>query len=292
MYSNAKDMTLWIWPLLEVFFLVAATVFWKNGGSTWPQVLGAILCLLCAAFFMSLTLHVTAHEALHRAMGGRWHAWVGFGMTLLLGVSFRYYRIHHWNHHRHNNGIHDFSCTWRPDKRRDSRFRPKNFWAYGLLWPKDLLRLPKQLAQGKRDGYATFGDIRALLVENALWIAIGVLLLSNELIPIAWMAGYCFAVYWGWVFIAWHNYGQHLPMTAAGTAQMIGNEMDIQITSYNGTWYNALTHGNGLHAEHHLHPDQPTHQLRREPIGLEIPSPHLWAAFTWAFQGEDAFRQR
>lgn len=271
--------------------MAAAATFGFMSYSKGMLVVPTLCWLFFAALCLCMTLHVTAHEVLHRHLGGRWHSGLGFLLTLLLGISYRYYRIHHYNHHRHDNGTRDFSCTW---KVQESQWLPRNFWTYGLLWPLGMLKLPKQIQQSLREGLITPAEVGFFAIESLFGIVASFTLATLMPHGMVWLAEYTFMVYWGWVFISWHNYGQHLPIQVGAPLASVSKPIDIKqlmphpeaganahvnlVTSFPNALYNNWTHDNGLHAEHHAHPNTPTHLLHREALGLEIGAPHLWTA--------------
>lgn len=221
-----------------------------------PSLPWAAAALIAAgALALCLSVHISFHEAVHQKL---WPAAEGF-MTLCMGLPFQGYRLHHLNHHRHNNGLEDYSTTWQTV---DGEPRPQKAWAYAALWPRQLLRAMKDVR-----ARAAAGDIPPAVQKSLarqkrlLAAAVAALFLFS------WQAGllYLALVYLGWALISLHNYGQHLPVD-------YGREKGL---SYYAPLYNALLCRNGLHAEHHAAPDLPWHRLTPGQGFREVPLPHL-----------------
>lgn len=206
------------------------------------------------------------HEVAHRS--GDWPAWrqlaTGVLLTPLLGVAFHGYRISHWNHHRYNNGLEDFTSTW---KEENGDPTPKNLFVYCVSWPEGFIYAPSLFEKSFSDGDASQRDLwwgRAETLFLFAWLAF-----LYWLSPMALIL-YVALIYVGWVLISLHNFGQHLPTNY---------EAPLRTTSYNAIWYNRLFFNNGLHYEHHRRPGVPIAALLPEDNGESVSAPHLLAPF-------------
>ena len=247
--------TLFVLPAIElVFFVLAVTSFQET-----PVL--SVLYLLAAAFFLCLSLHVTYHEVAHHC--ARWGSKVqiplGILLSLLMGVSFHAYRMGHFNHHRYNNRLEDFTSTW---VQKSGQPVARNLLIYCLTWPRAFLFLLPQAKKVLQDGDAIPRDILLCLVESGL-----LLLLIAGLFSYDWVVAifYIELAYIGWALIGLHNYGQHLPVKYG----------EFVATSYPATWYNRLLFNNGLHYEHHMHPAEPIAKLNADPDAPMIRWPHF-----------------
>lgn len=258
---RVSELPLFVVPSIQVLLFCAAV-------ATYPASPGlAIVALLVAALAMCLSLHMSYHEAAHRS--ARWPAWrrilTGILLTPLLGMSFHAYRVSHWNHHRYNNGLRDFTTTW---TLRDGEPRPKNLLWYCLSWPRiffETSRLFKTaLAEGDADARVlTWSSIEGLLLLAWLFA------LASYSMTALWL--YFGLVYAGWTLISLHNYGQHLP---------VDYDNWYRTTSYAGPWYNRLLFNNGLHYEHHVSPGAPIAELAPDEDAEPVTVPHLLAPFS------------
>ena len=206
------------------------------------------------------------HEVAHR--GSSWPAWrqfaTGLLLTPLLGVAFHGYRISHWNHHRYNNGLEDFTSTWKDEHGLPM---PRNLFFYSVSWPKVFLYAPLLFKKVIHDGDAAHRDLlwcRAESLFQFAWLAF-----LYWLSPLALLL-YVALIYVGWVLISLHNFGQHLPTNY---------DSRLRTTSYNAAWYNRFFFNNGLHSEHHRRPSVPIAVLQPENDSESVTAPHLLAAF-------------
>jgi len=182
-----------------------------------------------------------------------------------MGLPFHYYEMSHWNHHKHNNNLQDFTSTW---KIKGDLIFPKNAITYSLFWPfSSSTSLMEQIKIGKKEGYCTPHRMQLMGIE----------LITNSIFfiflgYISWIAllGYSVMIYIGWALIALHNYGQHLP-------QFYDTP---KANSYTGAIYNWLFVNNGLHEEHHEEPFKSYWELTAQPQTehSNIPNPHLFQA--------------
>lgn len=245
-----------IFPAAQITAFTAAVVLLPT------QAGWATLCLLVAAISMSLSLHVTVHEEVHQpACQSRVLTYPLHGlMTLLIGAPFAGYKWHHWNHHRHNNGLLDFSSTW-----RDTPDGPiaRHLIEYSLLWPATLAR-----AQARVRVEIENGDVPEEILSSIAWQKflplIFAVLLGVFVSPLSGVF-YLLLVYLGWAFISAHNYSQHPPLEGRLTLS----------TSCDWTIYNALFYNNGLHYEHHRRPGVPHPDLHPEREAPRVTMPHM-----------------
>jgi fatty acid desaturase len=255
---DRNEPRLLIFPFLQVVIFAGACAVMPSS-----YVLAGLLVLL-ASLFMNFSLHITYHYHVHfkRKSKGA-NRVIDLAITSLLGVPFHYYQMLHWNHHKYDNALGDFTSTW---KQVDGVPVPKNFLFYGLLWPLNgNVRGRRQFEIARREGYLKPRHGRAMGQEMLLVAGIyGALLYLS--IPIA--SAYLGMVYAGWALIAMHNYGQHLPEVYGETK---GN-------SYYNAIYNRLTLQNGLHYEHHHRPSVKYWDLTGPPRS-EIAHPHLVEGF-------------
>jgi fatty acid desaturase len=247
-------------PIIEaVSFLIAVILI--------PTyLLLTVLFLGLAALAMCFALHMSYHEVAHRS--GNWSAWrqllTGVFLTPLLGVAFHGYRISHWNHHRYDNGLQDFTTTW---KEKNGQPVPKGLFSYCASWPAIFAQAPMLYRKAASDGDATNRDLSWSRLES-LFLLVWVLFLY-WLRPEAAIL-YLVLVYVGWMLISLHNYGQHLPTDY---------ETRLRTTSYTASWYNRLFFNNGLHSEHHRRPSVPIAKLQSESESELVSAPHLLAPF-------------
>jgi fatty acid desaturase len=207
-----------------------------------PQPLASALLFLAACVLLCASVHVSIHEVVHRRGGG---ALTGPLMTLVIGLPFEGYRWHHWNHHRWNNRLEDYSTTWRATR---SGPRPWPMALYVLAWSWQLVRSGLAMRSAATRGEVPLATQRAIRREQAtLLLTVCVLLVAVPTLALRYVA----LVYIGWALIALHNYRQHPPRRYGA---------DIA-TSYYGALYNRLLFRNGLHAEHHDRPQVPWHAI-------------------------------
>jgi fatty acid desaturase len=264
---DRKELLLLIFPFLQLVTFAAAVQFLGT------SYFAAGLLVLLAALLLSFSLHITYHYHVHFKRRSKVANRVyDLAITALLGVPFHYYQMLHWNHHKYDNAIGDFTSTW---KLVDGVTVPKNFLRYALLWPfSGNVRSYRQVEIAAREGYLKPHHRPAMRQEMFLLLLLyGTLAYLNVAVAIAYFA----MVYVGWCFIAMHNYGQHLPEIYGETK---GN-------SYYNALYNKLTLYNGLHYEHHHRPSIKYWDLAG-PARSEIKHPHLLEGLFFAFRRRSA----
>ena len=249
--SLTRAARLAAFPALEVALFGLALAAWDTS----PPL--ALALLVPAALALSFTLHITVHEEVHQRFFGRWSEPAHALMGLLVGMPFEGYRHHHFNHHRFDNALGDYSSTWRsgPDGPVPAALLP-----YALAWPLTLAG-----SQVAMRAEIEAGEVPADVLRGLAWQKLLAPLLALTLALIWWPAAvlYVGLVYVGWVFISVHNYGQHPPTGEAHT------------TSYSAPAYNAIFYNNGLHAEHHARPAVPHAALTPDPSARQAGRPHL-----------------
>jgi len=212
-----------------------------------------------AACALSWSVHILFHAGVHRPAGGWRGALAGLAATPVMGMPFDGYRLHHRNHHRHDNGPDDVSRTWTPTPAGP---RPRHPLAYAFGWPVDLWRSRRWIRAEVAAGAVEPWVRRRIAMQQALLVVL--------VGGLAWWdpraaALYLAYVYLGWAAIALHSYGQHPPADGA-------------VRSLHGRWYNRLTANNGLHAEHHTDPSLPIPALAPDPGARRTRWPHPLAA--------------
>jgi fatty acid desaturase len=222
--------------------------------------IGAALFLV-AALLLCLSVHVSVHEAVHHPR------LAGFPLsgplfTIVIGLPFQGYRWHHFNHHRWNNALEDYSTTWRATADGP---RPWPLLRYVLGWPRQLVRSGLSMRAAYAAGQVSPATHRATRIEQAtLLLFVATLTVLAPRIA----AQYVALVYIGWALIALQNFGQH-PPRAYGVEKP---------TSYYSPLYNRLLFRNGFHAEHHEEPNLPWHEIAPAP-STPIHAPHLVQPF-------------
>jgi len=258
--QRTHPVTLFVVPCLELACFVAAIAILPF------SVALSVAFVLLAAVFLSFALHISYHEVAHRF--GRWptaaRLSVGLGLTALMGVSFHSYRIGHFNHHRFDNRLGDFTSTWKIVDGKPVRW---GLLPYCLTWPRAYFTWPQLARSALQNGDATRGELLAAAVESLLPLGV----VAGLLVWIPAVAVlYMLLIYAGWALVSLHNFGQHPPRHYDG---------EIEATSYSAPWYNRLTFNNGLHYEHHKDPGIPIAELVPDGAAPQVASSHLLAAF-------------
>jgi fatty acid desaturase len=267
---RGRELSLLAFPLIQAAAFAGACA--ALGGSPWL----AGLFILISALFLSFSLHITYHYHVHfKRRSKTVNRGVDLAITALLGMPFHYYQMLHWNHHKYDNAIGDFTSTW---KLVAGQPVPKRFLPYALFWPfSGNVRSRDQLRIAEAEGYFKPWHRRALRQEVLLLLAVyGTLLWLGPAFAVA----YAVTVYVGWCLVTMHNYGQHLPERYG---EVPGN-------SYYNPLYNKLTIYNGLHNEHHARPGLRYWDLSGPSAG-EIRHPHILAGFFFALGRRSANRR-
>lgn len=246
-----------LFPLLQLgFFLVFAFTI---NLSYW-----AFLWILPAALLLNFTLHISIHYLVHFPVRNKIIAPIsGFLLTAILGLPYHYYEMSHWNHHRYNNNLEDFTTTWK--KKRTGEIIPKPFLSYILFWlfvpPGDL---NKQFESAIRDGYSTKNKQNLASMEFVFNLILWGLL---AFLSVFILIGYLLMIYIAWVLISAQNYGQHMP----------DEYQKHKGYSFYARWYNSIFVNNGLHKEHHDQPELSYWQLSNKKGDGAVDQPHLMA---------------
>lgn len=258
--QTSRTVQLWVFPFLQI---IAFCLFCIGFNSSYWYA----FCVPVSAFFLNFSLHITYHYTVHFPVKSKsWNLFWGIIKSVLMGQPFHYYEMSHWNHHRHNNTLTDFTSTW---KQKGNRIIPKNAIIYSLFWPfSSSIGLFDQINIGKNEGYCTPHRMRSMSIE----------LVTNSIFFIIlgyfswiWLLGYFVTIYLGWVLIALHNYGQHLPQ-----------QYDTpKANSFPNAFYNWLFVNNGLHEEHHEEPSKSYWELtsQHKTEHSNISKPHILEAF-------------
>ena len=246
---HALPWALAIFPVLEAVFFIASALALQH--SIWL----ALFFLLLASLNLSFAIHIFFHECVHAKSDYsnlfKWPA------SILLGLPFDGYRVHHYNHHSFENSEHDFSTTWIWE---NGAARPRSAWSYTFGWPRQLVRSVKCLTPfGGTPDAANRIKQRIPSQKKALLLNFIILLL------IGWeyLLLYIALIYFGWAFTSLHNYGQHPPIEK------------IDVSTYASAWYNQLFFNNGLHWEHHHFPTLSWQEIRLHPDSPRIMQPHI-----------------
>jgi fatty acid desaturase len=269
---DKREFLLVTFPLLQSASFAASCLLLDTS-----PVLAAVF-LLVASLCLSFALHITYHYHVHfKRHSESVNRLIDFAITAFLGLPFHYYQLLHWNHHKHDNALGDFTSTWTQVAGRPVA---KNLFSYALLWPlRRDVRIREQLRIASRDGYFKASHRLPLALESAFVLAIyATLAYSNVRLAVAYLS----MVYLGWSFIALHNYGQHLP-------EVYG---DSEGNSYYGSLYNLLTVYNGLHNEHHQRPSVKYWDLTAPAPRSEIGSPHLVEGLHFAWRRRSSAPRR
>lgn len=249
-------IALHVFPLLQLMAFVSALILLED------HYVAAALLLFVSALMMNFSLHITIHHFVHFRPKNRWLAFfIEMLYSILLVMPFNFYKMQHFNHHRYDNKINDFTTTW---KRRGDQFVPKKFFNYAFLWfigPS----MKKAISQALDEKDVNVLELRKMRFQ--LILIAGVYLSLFLLNP--WFSLLYFLLFYlGWSLIAITNYGQHLPIEYNFTPAY----------TYDNRWYNFLFFNNGLHLEHHVQPhlNYPELQARKQS---RVPLPHLVIGF-------------
>lgn len=226
-------LALSVYPTIQISSFAAASYYLDK-----QLVLAAGLVLL-ASLFMSYSLHITYHHHVHhKPKNNIALRFLDFLYTACLGMPFQTYQVQHFMHHRFDNKIGDFTCTY---KEQDGELKPKHWFPYSFLWFIGVAKAKNFKIESTKKGFFNEKIQRKMRQELFLNLVIALITLT-----ISWelFLLYYTMIYLGWSFIALHNYGQHLPVSSG---YRIG-------FSYYARWYNFLFFNNGLHAEHHDKP--------------------------------------
>ncbi len=224
--NKAFPWGLAVFPVLEIGFFVLS--LWSS------SVFLSFIFMLVAAVFLSFSIHVFFHECVH--VRSKYPPLVNIINSLLLGLPFDGYRVHHYNHHTHCNSLKDFSTTW---FLKDGELQGYSVASYFFGWIRQLNAAMKEL-EPFDPKLGDVVEIKARIPVQKIALLFFFILLA--LIGFKYFILYLLLVYFGWAFSALHNYGQHPPIASK------------PICTYESRRYNSLFFNNGLHWEHHNQP--------------------------------------
>jgi fatty acid desaturase len=194
-----------------------------------------ILLILINLFLIGTNYQCVAHNFIHNPFFKSTFLNQAFSVlnSLCLGIPESVYRIHHLEHHRHNNNpAKDESSTYRYGKNGEE----ENIFLYSTLgvMRTDLVSLYKTaLKQSPL--------VHVELLSLSLFIA-GLSILNWKL-----FLGYVLTSYvFGQVFALWENYCEH---HYADFSDRKRDSVSCYNSIYNIVWFN-----NGYHQEHHYSP--------------------------------------
>jgi fatty acid desaturase len=248
-----------LFPILEVIlFIEGFFIFDKSP-------IYAILLIMASGIAMCFSLHITYHYHVHFKLKSKFeNRLIDFLYSILTGLPFHFYYLLHTNHHVYDNEVEDFTTTI---KRNNGNIIAKNIFTYSLFWFRGSRKPIQMMKSGIKENYFT-EDMRAKTKIELL-----VILLFEVLLGVyCWklLLLYFALVYFGWMFISLHNYGQHLPNK---TGIDIGN-------SFYNKLYNYIFVNNGLHYEHHKFPREVYWKLKHEKDkNMNNKLPHLLDGF-------------
>jgi len=250
-----------LFPILEVFLFVNGVILLENA-----PVLG-VLSVVGAGLAMSFSLHITYHYHVHfRRKSKVLDRLIDFGYSILTGLPFNFYYLLHTNHHVYDNEIEDFTTTI---IRKDGKIRGKNIFMYAFFWFKSNRKPLEMMQLGIKEDYFSKERMQKSKIELLVILLFEIMLgvLNWKLLLL-----YFALVYFGWLFISLHNYGQHLP-----------NKKGIDIgNSYYNKLYNFIFVNNGLHYEHHKFPVKKYWDLEEEKEkNLNNKLPHIVDGFRY-----------
>ena len=258
-----KTIHLLLYPLLQVCFLLLGCYF------MYRNIYLTLLFGFLSALFLNFSLHISIHFHVHFKLKNKYlNSLTDFLASILIGIPFHYYQLSHWNHHRHNNSIEDFTSTWTSV---NGTIIPKSFLRILLFWPfAGSIRISEQIKIGKKEGYFTTKNHSRLKFE----LILNLIFISTLFIINIYVGYYYLCIFYvGWSMIAIHNYGQHLPEKYG---VLLAN-------SYYDNLYNNLFYNNGLYYEHHQKPELKYWELKSENKG-KISHPHLLEGFYFLFK--------
>ncbi len=247
-----RVLVLLVFPITQAgFFLLSCLLIAEHPG--W-----AVACLLVSSLTLNFTIHICAHELLHYSDRRPLPFWMNVLISIISGVAFDGYRVHHHNHHQHNNGQQDFSRTWRTTPQGPLAY---GVWRYAFGWPMQVVRMLRWL-DGSRPLSARLTRLRRSMRRQSA--AVFAALLTLGLVDRRFAVLYAAMIYFGWVCVSIHNYGQHPPASPTDVASYTRSR-----------WYNLAFFNNGLHHEHHAEPTKSWRALEADPAAPQIPTPHL-----------------
>jgi len=238
-----------VFPVLQALSFTACILLYEAS----PVISLSMLAL--SALCLNFSVHIFFHECVHRS--GSYPAIFNFLASVFIGLPFDGYRIHHYNHHRHENGERDLSTTWNyTGKNRIAR----SALSYALGWPRQIIdSLNRFRVYDDASDNIAFFQRRISIQKRFLQLGLLLTAIFSWKIAIA----YVLMIYFGWVFTAMQNYGQHPP---------VGED---KARTFTNPLYNLLFFNNGLHWEHHNNPSLQWHELKESNNSKRIHCAHL-----------------
>jgi fatty acid desaturase len=254
---NKKHILLFLFPTLQVIFFVLALFFMQS------EFLLSVIYLFFSIIFLNFSLHISVHYHVHFKYKNTFLNFIiDCIYSVLLALPFHFYKMQHFNHHRYNNLINDFTSTW---KKEGAEIKSRNFIDYSFFWIFRRLSFKKMKALALNDGDFKIEWISKIRIELLfIFCTYSILVLINPFFIIYYICMF----YIGWSFIAMHNFGQHLPIRYGDT---------LAYSFYN-KFYNFIFFNNGLHYEHHNNPQKDYWELKSENA-LQNKLPHLIDGF-------------
>lgn len=172
--------------------------------------------------------------------------------SLCLGIPESMYKVHHMEHHRHNNN---------PEKDESSTFRhgkdgqQENILSYSVL---GVLRtnLPFLYKTARKQSPLVVIELIALMYF------IGSLVLINWKLGVLYLVG---SYLFGQIFALWENYCEH---NHADYSDRKRDSVSCYDSLYNLLWFN-----NGYHQEHHFSPQ--VHWTKIQTIRKALPEDRM-----------------
>jgi fatty acid desaturase len=245
--NRAFPWELSVFPVLEVCFFVFSILV--------SNPLLSILLVLIASILLSFSIHIFFHECVHTRES--YPTSINIINSILLGLPFDGYRVHHYNHHTYANGLKDFSTTWFMQNGNQIGYSVS---AYFFGWVRQLkvaIHDPEPFDQN-------LGDVAK--IKNRIppqKAALLFIFIAFAFIGFKYFILYLMLIYFGWAFSALHNFGQHPPL-----------EGD-PVCTYADKQYNLLFFNNGLHSEHHVKPWLSWDKLKPDNYSHRINHAHL-----------------
>lgn len=239
---SKKDGFLVALSLLQLSLLFALTV--AHPLLSWPLVLlsGAALVFLNCTNYQCV-----AHNFLHNPFFRK--GWVNDAFSILnspvLGMPQTLYKLHHLNHHRHNNDRPDRSTGTTKDFSSTYRFGRKpgheeSIFAYSVFGPFRMpLRILYRKAQKKNCQRQVIAEIAGIVTTITCLCILDLEFFFLFLVPV-WFLGQAAALA--------ENYLEH-------HLAVPGDPRRDSISCY-GRLYNLIWFNNGYHQEHHCHPSE------------------------------------
>lgn len=240
---NKKHILLFIFPTLQVIFFVLALSFIQT------ELILSLIFLFLSTIFLNFSLHISVHYHVHfKYKNNLLNFIIDCLYSVLLVLPFHFYMMQHFNHHRYNNLINDFTSTW---KKEGTEIKSRKFIVYSFFWIFRRSSFKKMKDLALNDGDFKNEWMSKIRIELLFVLCTCIILvLINSLFLIYYISMF----YLGWSLIAMHNFGQHLPIRYGKT---------VAYSFYN-KFYNVIFFNNGLHYEHHKSPQTDYWELKSE----------------------------